>query len=205
VSAPAHGWADIRLLAEVLHWRLWTDPDGITDENLAAGPSHANDQESGEALAVLLRAIRDLPLGQTPVALASSTAPPDTGTSKLRADYLASDWHSIHSVFHADWDRPENTNDNNRRALCARLREGANAIWAMPLRSWNDLAVRAAMACLWNMPNRLGEPAYPDNVIAGDPTRDFDARALAHVVRGILDLSGLKFDAEGRLLPGRTE
>src|SRR5262249_29785125 len=30
---PVRGLADIRLLAEALHWRLWTDPAGITEKN----------------------------------------------------------------------------------------------------------------------------------------------------------------------------
>jgi hypothetical protein len=38
---------------------------------------------------------------------------------------------------------------------------------------------------------------HPDCVING-PNEDFDRRAAAHVVRGILDLAGLKFDPEGR-------
>lgn len=119
-------------------------------------------------------------------------------------NFLASDWHRIHSAFQADWERPENTSDDNRFALCERLSEGANAIWAMPVRSWDDLVVRAAMACHWNTTTRPGSPAYPGDVIAGDPTRDFDARALAHVVRGIFDLAGLEFDAEGRLIDAAT-
>jgi hypothetical protein len=41
--------------------------------------------------------------------------------------------------------------------------------------------------------------AYPNNVFADDDASR-DERSLAHMVRGILDLSGLKFDSEGRLL-----
>jgi hypothetical protein len=72
------------------------------------------------------------------------------------------------------------------------------AIWAKPVRTWDDLIVRAAIAVRWSLPN-LGEPAYPDCVING-PNEDFDRRASAHVVRGVLDLAGLKFDPEGKLL-----
>jgi hypothetical protein len=53
------------------------------------------------------------------------------------------------------------------------------------------------MAVHWNVEEG---PPYPDDVIAGDHESDFDTRALAHVVRGILDLAGLQFDAEGRLI-----
>jgi hypothetical protein len=43
--------------------------------------------------------------------------------------------------------------------------------------------------------------AYPDFVIAGTDDPGFDKIAVAHVLRGILDMSGLRFDAEGGLLP----
>ena len=48
----------------------------------------------------------------------------------------------------------------------------------------------------WILTVEINEATCPDSVIA-DPS--FDQRALAHVVRGILDLAGLKFDADGRL------
>jgi hypothetical protein len=102
LAHPVRDLADIRLLAEVCYWIHWTDPAGLSGPNadvqLADGPANEG-SECDEALAALLRAIRDLPLGQTAMAFASSTAPPDAGTPKLRADYLASDWHRIHSDF----------------------------------------------------------------------------------------------------------
>ena len=52
-------------------------------------------------------------------------------------------------------------------------------------------------------PARLGR-VYPDNVIADDTATEMHEPALAHVVRGILDLSGLKFDADGRLFDGNV-
>ena len=58
---PVRGLADIRLLAEALHWRLWTDPAGITEKNLAEGPSHVDmDAESEATLAALLKGIRNV-------------------------------------------------------------------------------------------------------------------------------------------------
>jgi hypothetical protein len=42
---------------------------------------------------------------------------------------------------------------------------------------------------------------YPDDALRNpDSNKDYDARALAHVVKGILDQAGLKFGNEGRLL-----
>ena len=52
-------------------------------------------------------------------------------------------------------------------------------------------------------PARLGR-VYPDNVIADDTAAEMHEPALAHVVRGILDFSGLKFDAHRRLFDGNV-
>ena len=41
-------------------------------------------------------------------------------------------------------------------------------------------------------------------MIADDTAAEMHEPALAHVVRGILDLSGLKFDADGRLFDGNV-
>jgi hypothetical protein len=83
------------------------------------------------------------------------------------------------------------------------------AIWATPVRSWDDLLTRAAIAVHWNSPCGKTEPAYPDWVLVGHDIKvdiefGYDQLALAHVVRGILDLAGLTFDPEGRLLSGPT-
>jgi hypothetical protein len=51
----------------------------------------------------------------------------------------------------------------------------------------------------WNSLLSVFDPPYPDDIIASEQT--LDVRVLAHGVGGILDLSGLKFDAKGRLLP----
>jgi hypothetical protein len=67
------------------------------------------------------------------------------------------------------------------------------------VRTWADLIQLAAVAIHWNSPAFVDDPAYPNYVIASD--EDIDVRVLAHVVRGILELSCLKFDADGRLLP----
>jgi len=57
LQAPVRGVAEIKLLAEVFHWTMWADPAGLTDASLAEGPIH---DASDEALAALLRGIRDL-------------------------------------------------------------------------------------------------------------------------------------------------
>jgi hypothetical protein len=72
-------------------------------------------------------------------------------------------------------------------------------IWETRATTLRDAIHRTAMAVHWNHPAKLDDPPFPDDVIAGDPNRNFDERALAHVVRGILDLAGLKFDADGRI------
>jgi hypothetical protein len=66
------------------------------------------------------------------------------------------------------------------------------------VRTPDDLIVRAAMAVHWNQ-GSLGDPAYPDYVVNSKEACS-DERALAAAVRGVLDLAGLKFGAEGRLL-----
>jgi|SoiMethySBSTD1v2_1073268.scaffolds.fasta_scaffold481731_2 hypothetical protein len=84
--------------------------------------------------------------------------------------------------------------------LCAET----EAVWAKPVRNWGDVILRAAVAVHWNSPIALGDPAYPRNVlrlaVEDDPYDGYDVHALAHVIRAILDLAGIRFDPEGRLL-----
>jgi hypothetical protein len=56
--------------------------------------------------------------------------------------------------------------------------------------------IRRVIAKLFALHRQLRDAT---NAISGDPNRNFDVRALAHVVRGILDLADLKFDADGRI------
>jgi hypothetical protein len=67
-----------------------------------------------------------------------------------------------------------------------RLCDATNAIWAKPVRTRDDLIVRVAIAVHWN--SMLTNPAYPDDVLTRDP-RSYDDYALAHVVKGILDMA----------------
>jgi hypothetical protein len=79
------------------------------------------------------------------------------------------------------------------RALCAR----AEAIWAQPVRGWEDVILRAAVSVYWN--SGRAKLSYPDFVIAKDDRwPSMDDRSVAFLVRAILDLAGLSFDHEGR-------
>jgi hypothetical protein len=116
------------------------------------------------------------------------------GASKLRAEtiaalqaaYLASDWHRALCAYLEERGRA-NTEDE-LDALESRLGDVTRAISATPVRTPDDLVVRAAMAMHWYGNNEISNPSC---------TAD---HVLAAVVRGVLDLAGLKFDAEGRLL-----
>jgi hypothetical protein len=100
----------------------------------------------------------------------------------------------------------ESLEDNTKRydrvgdALCAET----EAVWAKPVRDWGDVILRAAVAVHWNSPANVGDPPYPQNVLRfavnDDPHDGYDVHAVAHVIRGILDLARLSFDADGRLL-----
>jgi hypothetical protein len=133
------------------------------------------------------------------VGMRAAISPPVAPLNAVRDSYLASEWHRVLTTFHDDWGLPENETAEKRFALLDRLCEAAVAIWAKPVRTWDDLVVRAAMAVHYNPPGRVGELAYPDNVLADGDEASADECSLAHVVRGILDLAGLKFDAEGQL------
>jgi hypothetical protein len=143
----------------------------------------------------LLRGVRD-------VGMRAAMSLPVAPLNAVRDNYLASDRHRILSAYHDDWELPENQIDDRRFALRRRLCEGANAIWAKPVRTWEDRIERAAMAVHWNQISKV--VPFPDDSIAGDPNRNFDWRALAHVVRGVLDLAGLKFGDYGRLASARA-
>ena len=77
--------------------------------------------------------------------------------------------------------------------------EGTDSVMRMPIRSLEDLVVLAAIAVHWNSDPDADE-TYPQCVIDDDRHRYLDKRALAHLVKGILDLAGVKLDSEGRLL-----
>jgi hypothetical protein len=77
------------------------------------------------------------------------------------------------------------------RAGRAQAGEGEGA---RPVRTWDDIIVRAAIAVHWHGPGC--DPAYPEHTIA---IEDCCAEeALAHVVKGILDISGLRFELSER-------
>ena len=126
-----------------------------------------------------------------------ATCPSVAPVNAARDRYLASDWPPILNAHLKEMSRRGETDaeiDLLEKRLCAKIA----AIWAKPVRTVDDLVVRAAIAVHWNSAPP-GEPAYPEHV-CNDPERGFDDKALAHVVKGILDLAGLKFGADGRLI-----
>jgi hypothetical protein len=204
LAEPVRGSADLMLLAEACYWIMWAEPYGLTapnaDERLADGPPHAD--ESGicmDALAALFRGIRDATRGASssqPIVPAPAMRAPDVGASTaLRAAYVASEWQRALSAYLED--RGRTSAEEELDALNGRLGEVTRTIIATPVRTPDDLVVRAAMAVHWNQFG-LNDPAYPDHVMNSKACSD--QRALAAVVRGVLDLAGLKFDVEGRLL-----
>lgn len=78
--------------------------------------------------------------------------------------------------------------------------------WAQPGQNLGDLLVRVAMAVHRNSPGNIDapDPAYPDDVIAEGGKGQMDLYSVAFVLRGLLDITGLRFDANGRLLSQRT-
>ena len=153
-------------------------------------PAHVIKGVCQDAVLALLKGVRD-------VGMRAAISPPVAPLNAARDKYLASDWHRIVSTFLEEYARPENGTDDARDGLTRHLCDETNAIWAKPVRTWDDLIVRAAIAVHWNVDDVL---PYPDNVIPGSRHENFDLRALAHVVRGVLELAGLTFDADGRLI-----
>jgi hypothetical protein len=117
---------------------------------------------------------------------------------EVRNVYRKNDWPHVLGAYLDQVHRPGT--DDHKRALDSRI-EVARAIWAEPVRTKDDVVLRLAIAIHVNEDAGGGGStgAYPDCVL-GDPDAGIEEQALAHVIRGILDLAGLKFDVEGRLL-----
>jgi hypothetical protein len=49
-----------------------------------------------------------------------------------------------------------------------------------PVRDLDDLTLLAAICCHWNSPVDADDPPCPQCEIDGDPSKNFDQRALAH-------------------------
>lgn len=77
-------------------------------------------------------------------------------------------------------------------------------VWDRPVQNLDDVLLRAAVCIHWNSPGMATDPAYPDDVLAEGPECNMDAYSVAAVLRGLLDLSGLRFDQVGRLLSPAT-
>ena len=82
----------------------------------------------------------------------------------------------------------------------AAIIQQSQIIWDRPVQSLDDVLLRAAVCIHWNCPGMATDPAYPDDIIADGPEGNMDNYATAMVMRGLLDLTGLQFDPEGRLL-----
>jgi hypothetical protein len=104
-----------------------------------------------------------------------------------RENYVASEWYRALDQHLKASSRA--TTDEEDDALDGRLGSVAKAICAERVRTLDDLVVRAAIAVHWSGCD-FRNP-YPDCT---------ERYALAAVVRGVLDLTGLKFDDDGRLL-----
>jgi hypothetical protein len=133
--------------------------------------------------------------------LAAVLAPYIKGTQQLAPDAIdgqLNDWVRVVDEY------LDKTGHGARRGLTdeehdkidERFCAVTKAFLARPCRTWNDVVLRAAIAAHWNSP-------YPDEVIAENPDKHFDKQSLAYLVRGILDIAGLAFDNEGRLLSGQ--
>jgi hypothetical protein len=126
--------------------------------------------------------------------IAKAASPLDV--RRVRDDYLKSAGHRILSAYLDEIYRRNRTEaevELHEERFCAE----AAAIWAKPCATFADFIVRLSMAIHWN--STPPDPAYPDNML-NDPRAPYFQRALAHVVKGVLDLAGLKFDADGRCI-----
>jgi hypothetical protein len=64
------------------------------------------------------------------------------------------------------------------------------------------------LAGYWNATGLLDHLVYPNDVIARHMQNDssgFDEAGLAYLMRGLMDLTGIEFDVEGRLRSGAKE
>jgi hypothetical protein len=95
---------------------------------------------------------------------------------------------------------PSNNHDAGR--LSEIIGDESKKVWAKPVRTFADLALRACLAVYWNSPSgSIDDPPYPVCVIEEGPECNCDAYATAMVVSGILDLAGgLRFNQDGQLL-----
>ena len=97
-------------------------------------------------------------------------------------------------------DGADGTDDARASRLLDDLCVTTQATWDRPVRSWADVVLLAAVCVHWNTPGNADEPAYPDCVLAAGPEHQMDQYGTAKLVRAVLDLAGLRFDLDGRLL-----
>jgi hypothetical protein len=140
------------------------------------------------ATAELVALINSRPESPREDEIAAIVAKVLTPQGTARDAYVASEWYRILDQHLEASSRA--TTDKEHYALDARLSGAAKAICAGRVRTPGDLIERAAIAVHW----------YSDDGDLLSSPADPGEHALAAVVRGIIDLASLKFDAEGRLL-----
>jgi hypothetical protein len=116
----------------------------------------------------------------------------DQAAPDARAAYLGSDWARLVGDYLKEVSRPRTDHDHD--ALNARLEADTRAILDKPVHTFKDLVVLAAICTHWSDPP-------PAHIVAErDPAFCLEFAAYARLVVGVLELAGLKFDWEGRLL-----
>jgi hypothetical protein len=192
-------WEDIAMLADILLRNEFDPPrNGLWDESCEAyldgGPT-LEGEWIDHITARLLRAIRDVMLAQASFGpwrrldqhrMIRDLAPPERDL-----DLHLRQWDAaVRQCLNA---KPQD--DERAKVVDDEICTQTERVWARPVRSWDDVILRVAVAVHWN------EPGYPDAKLTN---RHYDCRALAYVVRAVLDLAGLRLDSEGRLL-GRKQ
>jgi hypothetical protein len=152
-------------------------------------------QQAAAEIIALINSKPRTPTQEELAAIIGTTTAVPSLSENGRADLLR--WDAIVREHLDAMEACEDDNDDLElrlsRALCAR----AEAIWTQPVRSWEDVILRAAVSVYWN--SGRAKLSYPDFVIAKDDRwPSMDDRSVAFLVRAILDLAGLSFDHEGR-------
>jgi hypothetical protein len=122
--------------------------------------------------------------------------------SSARDAYFGSVWRRALDRFVEETVRLADKDGSVADEQCEKINQdmivASQAIWARPCATFDDLVLRTAVACFWNAPDSNDSLCLLSR--SGDPDMALDERSLAHVVRGILDMAGLSFDADGRLI-----
>jgi hypothetical protein len=145
------------------------------------------DDRVAEAAAAVHALINAAPKTPTPAEITAVMRHALAAPSAARDTYLASDWHRALENYLEACGRVGPNDDEELVVLEDRLADVVDAICAAPVRTLDDLVVRAAIGLQW-WKGDINNPGCTESLV------------LAAVVRGVLDLAGLRFDDEGRLL-----